>query len=114
MIYEAHKLSLFLALLKSLASMTFILVKKTVVKSENALAQKQKCDFRNDFTPCCSKLTPSHSIVLKNGWVMISMNPDSLLHPRRSAGFLLRNPLRMEAALTLNDLGMRMVFSKIT
>ena len=75
--------------------------------------QKQKCDFRKDFTPCC-KLTPSHSIVLKNGCVMISMNPDSLLHPRRSAGFLLRNPLRMEAALTLNDLGMRMVFSKIT
>ena len=96
-----------------LASMTFILVKKTVANSENAVAQKQKCDFRKDFTPCC-KLTPSHSIVLKNGCVMISMNPDSLLHPRRSAGFLLRNPLRMEAALTLNDLGMRMVFSKIT
>jgi hypothetical protein len=53
-------------------------------------------------------------MVLKNGWVMISMNPDSRLHPKRSAGFLLRKPLSIEAAFTLSERGMRMVFSKIT
>ena len=93
--------------MKSLPSIWHLLhnVKKTVKIFSIFVAFLENINF---------KLTPSHSIVLKNGCVMISMNPDSLLHPRRSAGFLLRNPLRMEAALTLNDLGMRMVFSKIT
>ena len=45
---------------------------------------------------------------------MISANPDSLLHPSRSAGFLLRNPFRMEFAFTLNDLGIRIVLSRMT
>ena len=45
---------------------------------------------------------------------MISANPDSLLHPSRSAGFLLRNPFRMEFAFTLKDLGIRIVLSRIT
>ena len=61
-------------------------------------------------------LTSSHSIVLKNGCVMISMKlePDSRLQPSRSTGFLFRKPLRMEAAFTLSERGMRMVFSRIT
>ena len=45
---------------------------------------------------------------------MISMNPPSLLHPRRSAGFLLRNPFRILAAFTDRDRGIRIVFSRIT
>lgn len=61
-----------------------------------------------------NKLTASHSMVLKNGWVMISMNPVSLWQPSLSVGTLFKNPLRMEAALTLSDLGMRMVFSRMT
>jgi hypothetical protein len=60
------------------------------------------------------KLTASHSMDLKKGWVMISMNPVSLWQPRRSAGFLLRKPFRMEAAFTLKDRGMRIVFSRMT
>ena len=59
-------------------------------------------------------LTSSHSIVLKNGCVMISIKPDSRLQPSRSAGFLFRNPLRMEAAFTLSERGMRIVFSRMT
>ena len=53
-------------------------------------------------------------MVLKNGCDMISMKPVSLWQPNRSAGFLLRNPFRMEAALTLSDRGIRIVFSRIT
>ena len=60
------------------------------------------------------KLTASHSIVLKNGWVIISMKPLSLLHPSRSVGTLFKNPFKIPAALTLSDRGIRMVFSKIT
>lgn len=44
----------------------------------------------------------------------MSANPVSLRQPKRSAGFLLRNPLSTDEALTDNDLGMRIVFSKIT
>ena len=45
---------------------------------------------------------------------MISTNPDSLLQPSLSAGFLFRKPLRMEAALTDKDRGILIVFSKMT
>ena len=51
---------------------------------------------------------------LKNGWFMISPKPESLWQPRRSAGFLLRKPFRMEAAFTESDRGILMVFSRIT
>ena len=60
------------------------------------------------------RLTPSHSMVLKNGCVIISMNPLSLWHPSLSVGTLFKNPFKMPAALTLSDRGIRMVFSKIT
>ena len=53
-------------------------------------------------------------MVLKNGCVMISMKPESRLQPNLSTGFLFKKPLRMEAALTLRDRGIRMVFSRIT
>jgi hypothetical protein len=53
-------------------------------------------------------------MVLKKGWVMISMKPASLLQPSRSAGFLFRNPFRMVAAFTDSDRGIRIVFSRIT
>ena len=45
---------------------------------------------------------------------MISVNPASELQPNLSTGFLFKKPLRMEAALTLKERGIRMVFSKIT
>ena len=45
---------------------------------------------------------------------MMSIKPDSLLQPKRSAGFLFKKPLSTEDALTDSDLGMRIVFSKIT
>ena len=38
----------------------------------------------------------------------------SASHPRRSIGFLFKNPLRMEAALTESDRGIRIVFSRMT
>ena len=60
------------------------------------------------------KLTASHSIDLKNGWVCISINLDSLWHPNRSVGFLFKNPFKMPAAFTLKERGIRIVFSKIT
>ncbi len=59
-------------------------------------------------------LTSSHSMVLKKAWCMISVKPASLLHPNRSAGFLLRNPFRMDAAFTLKERGIRIVFSRMT
>ena len=48
---------------------------------------------------------------LKKGWVIISINPESLWQPKRSAGFLFRNPERTDDArknkelkkLTLKD-----------
>ena len=45
---------------------------------------------------------------------MISVKPASELHPNLSTGFLFRKPLRIEAARTLKERGIRMVFSKIT
>ena len=45
---------------------------------------------------------------------MISVNPASELQPNLSTGFLFKKPLRMEAAFTLKERGIRMVFSKIT
>ena len=51
---------------------------------------------------------------LKNACVIISTKPDSLLHPSLSAGFLFKKPFRIEAALTDKDLGILMVFSKMT
>ena len=51
---------------------------------------------------------------LKKGCVMISMKPVSLWQPRRSAGFLFKKPFRMEAAFTLSDRGILIVFSRIT
>lgn len=59
-------------------------------------------------------LTESQSIDLKNGWLTMSMNAFSRAHPNRSTGFLSRNAFRTVAAFTLNDRGIRMVFSKIT
>ena len=53
-------------------------------------------------------------MVLKKAWCMISVKPASLLHPNRSAGFLLRNPFRMDAAFTLKERGIRIVFSRMT
>lgn len=44
----------------------------------------------------------------------MSINPVSELHPSRSAGFLLRNPFKTEAAFTDSDLGILIVFSRIT
>ena len=44
----------------------------------------------------------------------MSIKPDSLRQPKRSAGFLFKNPLSTEDALTDSDLGIRIVFSKIT
>ena len=71
---------------------------------------------KKPFTWCVmvELLTSSHSMVLKKGCDMISMKPVSLWQPNRSAGFLLRKPFRMEAALTLSDRGIRIVFSRIT
>ena len=71
------------------------------------IAYQDKCQGDN-------LLTNSHSMLLKNWCVMISVNPASELHPNLSTGFLFKKPLRMEAARTLKERGMRMVFSKIT
>ena len=51
---------------------------------------------------------------MKNGWFMISPKPESLWQPSRSAGFLLRKPFKIEAAFTESDLGILIVFSRIT
>lgn len=60
------------------------------------------------------QLTISQMIVLKKGWDMISVKPVSGWHPRRSTGFLLRKPFRMEAALTDSDRGIRIGLSRMT
>ena len=59
-------------------------------------------------------LTNSQSMDLKKLCVVMSKNPVSGWHPSLSTGFLLRNPFKMEAALTDNDLGIRMGRSRIT
>ncbi len=61
-----------------------------------------------------NKFTISQSTDLKNGWWIMSTNPVSFRQPKRSAGFLFRNPFKTEEALTDNDLGMRIVFSRMT
>lgn len=38
----------------------------------------------------------------------------SRLQPKRSTGFLFKNPFKTEAAFTESDLGIRIVFSSIT
>ena len=51
---------------------------------------------------------------MKNGCVIISVNPVSGWQPSLSIGFLLRNDLRIDAALTDKDRGNLMGLSKIT
>ena len=80
--------------------------------SDFELSYKFQVFERSFFSP--EILTASHSMDLKNGWVMISMKPVSLWQPKRSAGFLLRKPFRMEAAFTLKERGILIVFSRMT
>ena len=58
--------------------------------------------------------TISQSTDLKKGWWIISTKPVSRRQPKRSAGFLFRNPFKTDEAFTDSDLGMRIVFSRIT
>lgn len=59
-------------------------------------------------------LTISQSMVRKKGCVMMSVKPVSGWQPSLSEGFLLRKPLRMLAAFTDSDRGMRIGRSRIT
>lgn len=52
-------------------------------------------------------------MLLKKGWLTMSRKPFSP-QPSRSAGFLLRKPFNTDAAFTDSDLGIRIVFSRIT
>lgn len=61
-----------------------------------------------------TRLTSSQSILLKKAWLTMSKKPDSRWHPSLSPGFLFRNPFNTDAAFTDKDLGIRIVFSKMT
>ena len=53
-------------------------------------------------------------MALKNRWDMISANPVCKWQPSLSLGFLFKNPLRHDEALTESDRGILIGFSRIT